>query len=239
MAWEQLAATEFIRHYAETWVRVKLPSKEWQVAFFRTGEWGSPTNIPLLLNIDGKDLRVDLNAVEFDTSMPKSGLYTSTAYGCPLIVNRSPNRQWKWGLTRANTDVQNVFANSRIMHKLKHMIGSKYEPNQKLTGAITFHALRLDTPIAKDILFPTYSPYKEGWESLKEGDTICSVFSTEWMGTPSPVHNGFLLWRQETIVAQLEFSGDRVQVKVVEPMFNQEVIDFYSRNGVANVEITY
>jgi len=239
MAYPELETKEFLKHYAETFVKVKLPKEEeWKCAYFRAGGWESPKTCTVQLHIGTGSNNYELNTLEFDLAPVKFGLYPLKTWGrAPVLVSRFPHRQWKWGLCRGNTLLFNIFAGPLFTGALHYSYREyNYAWDMK---AMRAHNPEVEASVIKDVMSPEYSPdYTRAVDSILKMKTTFQVLDREHMLTISPIHPGLLLWKWDRPIAKLTFPSKevtRVQVGK-EAIFRQEVVDFYSRKGMTNVE---
>ena len=239
MSKRQLELQEFIRHYSETYVRIKrkktAKDPKWEVAYFRSAEIENMEYVPVILHIKGKQVQENLLDIEVDTSFPKFGLYPHSAYGqCVLLVSRYPARQWRWGMCRNNTSVVNVFTKVPRFLSACRLLADRYG-GQVLQNQLLLANLSFDETVAASVLEPEYQSYEKALEQVRDHEAAFSVIHQEWMVTVSPTSPGILLWRYDVPVAEVNLKGN--QVRITEPLFYQEVLDFYSRQGITNVQI--
>ncbi len=234
---KELEIREFIRHYSETYVRIKRKKGEWEFAYFRGGDYESSTTAPVSLRVGGKDTIENLHSIEIDTSFPKFGIYPHSYYGeCGLLVSRYPARQWRWGLCKNNIHVTNIFAHNKMFSDLNYFLMEVY--NERIPKDVCVSSFSFDDEIAKSILMPSHTnDYHKSVKQVSSLEKSVSVINHEMMVTVSPNSPDLTLWRYDSPVALLKVSNEAHKLKITAPLFAQEVADFYSRMGITNVEI--
>ena len=233
----QFQAQEFIKHYSDTYVRIRDKDKDnsWRAVYFRTGEWQSKTKIYLEFYHHGKMLSYNFNDIEIDTSFPPSGVYPANIHGhCILFLTKPAARQWKWGLTKSNSLVRNILA-QEIFTYAANILDNEYEVISS-EGDTRFADVGFDEQVARYLLLPKYTPVKRGLAEVMNKDKFFAVFDKDYFCTVSPIHNGGLLWRWDIPIAKIyENTGSSYTIHPSSETFSQEVVDFFYRKGISNV----
>ena len=240
---KELEVTEFLKHYTDTYIRLKLKKGgEWIPAYFYGGEYQNSKSTPVYFSKDGRNKEAaDLNAIEIDTNYPEFGLYPSKIHGsCILLVAKNGFRQWKWGLCRGNTSLTNVFHTSKLLKATSdYLINNfRYALNSQV---VRLDSLALDHELAKEILNPAYVEYEKAIEELRSSKRLFACLDKDYFLMLSPSNKGMLLWRWDVPVAKISFpaKGSRVEVESIHKLFNQEVVDFFNRKAITDVSIKH
>ena len=234
---------EFLKHYSETWLRMRsvgLKQPEWVLGYLHAGAWHDENHAVVVVSVGAMNAKheMQMENVDFDTTPVKFGLYPHRHNGSmPLVVGRYPNRQWKWGLCRGNTFAHQVYDKSLFLNAHRHsqnLYGIMWNSREFRHGG-----LQVDSHVAKDILFPTYTPdYLAAVTAVRKLKSSFVVIDSESMVTCSPIHEGLLLWRWDRPIAKLHFlSEESTEAEVLSPIFKQELLDFYNRKGITNVRV--
>src|SRR3990167_2985150 len=241
----EIEGTEWLRHYSETYIRVKLDEKSnWETAYLHGGTWQSRTKMPIVLNLSSKSgLERDFHSIQVDTSYPLAGLYPHTHYGqCALLVHRNAARQWKWGLCRTNTTLSNILAtlsemtNGHEIMILKYGIGNSPQNGNSKRELPIFVQLGIDAPVADSLLCPQYDTFPSGLDAVLNRKKAVAVFNRDFAASLAFSHDGAWLWRWNQPIAKIFLHGHRHIVIPETEVFAQEVMDLYARKGIINVE---
>lgn len=180
-------------------IPLKNPWYKVKVVF---GEFSSKTCI--------KSLKYD-----FKFDIPPIGVlnYKDTV----VIATRFPARQWKKAATPENYNVHFPLKNLFKGLEQKYVL-----PNTFITNFdFNIHDI--------DILYKNkYYSFKEACQELKKGKVNATAISPEFFLTNSFYNNTTLLWRFNTIVAEIS----RGTIKYLLPVIEQEVKDFFKRNSI-------
>lgn len=150
---------------------------------------------------------------EFKFDFPPIGVlnYKDTV----VIASKFPARQWKKAATKENYTV--YFP----MYDLLQNLHIRYILPKKAT--LTFP---WNTAGIKLLFNNTFFSLKDATSALQKGKRIACAITKEFFVTNSHYNNSILLWRYNTIVAEIE----DIHITYVEPMFEQEARDFFKRN---------
>jgi len=238
---KEIDLKERLKHYENTYFRFREkqdPSGKWKLGWLADHEYNSRSDIPCSLTIEGKNMVFNFANLELDTSFPESGLYQCEDYGrIPLLVTRSPQRQWRWGMYKGNTHIEVVLYSNPMMRTVYQYIDRKYLFSGLPSG---FCALTLDFSVAHSIMFPKTVTFDVGVKELTSNipKGPCAIINNDFMLTISPIHEGLLLWRWDIPVAKVYTTREGHLLQSMSMIFRQEVIDFISRNGVTNATIS-
>jgi len=163
-------------------------------------------------NFDTFDYGCDL--FKFDFSCPSIGI-KNFKKGV-ILVNRSPNRQWRKGICSDNYTVKNPLKQTLLP------ILSKYNIDKKFLSPFNW-----SSPNMEYLYNNKYSTIKEALMELSSGEYIARAISKDFFMSLSMDKEAYTIYRKSIPV------GEIINEELIpfETPFKQEVIDiFYRRN---------
>lgn len=203
------------KRYYNTFIRYsKKELEDWKVIYVEK------------VLIDGDSFWIRTIDSNFDTLDYGSDTYKFN-FSCPstgiknfkrgvVLVNRSPNRQWRKGICSDNYTVKNP-----LKQTLSHII-SNYNIDRKFMSPFNW-----SSPNIEFLYNNKYSTIKEAIEELSSGEYIARAISKDFFMTLSMDKEAVTLFRKTVPVGEI-VKGELIPF---ETPFKQEVIDiFYRRN---------
>lgn len=150
---------------------------------------------------------------EFKFDFPPIGVlnYKETV----VITSKYPARQWKKAATHENYSVY---------IPTKNILEALY--NDFVLPKSTSFDFTWDTASVNELFNNKFFTYKEALLALQAGKKLACAITNEFFVTNSHYNKSILLWRYNTIVAEIQDT----YIFYVEPLFKQETIDFFKRN---------
>lgn len=150
---------------------------------------------------------------EFKFDFPPIGVlnYKDTV----VIANKYPARQWKKAATPEN------FVAYIPTGEIVHPIVDEYNTPKTMQIQFKWNVSNLE-----ELFNNKFFSYKDALVSLQLGKRFACALTPEFFVTNSHYNKSILLWRYNTIVSEIYDD----HVAYIEPMFEQEVVDFFKRN---------
>lgn len=236
-----LAAQEYSKQYADTFVKLSAPSLFGAEGGWRTGTFrvagGDRNGLPhaheflaeiYTLNADGESSpagTVDSTELEVDTTYPANGLVYIPAFAKVVMIERNAKRQWKWGLCRGNTYVWSpAVKHMRQAHRIAlHefflpfpvSLGHMLHRDETLSGQIAYWALN------REFVEP-----ETAVTTLFRRETFNIALSRFWFLSQSPTSENLLIWHLNRVVGEIAESRE---ISLSNDLFQQELRDFIIR----------
>jgi len=237
-----LEATEWGRHYQDTFVRVKTPANPvWSAAYIHealavepeisTGVQNYSVRITYTLCDRTREQTMGVlgQNVEVDPTFPKVGFFQ---YGSgTYYFERRPERQWKRSLSNGNCSLIPVAG--RLFNGITTLIAERYSI-AGLMDSLRMRPIRLDYRVCDNLWKRGKWPTLESAsENIMAGKLAMLPIDYDMALSVSPESANLLLWKFLYPVAEVKGT----EIKMLSPKFKQEVSDFFTRSGRFDVHV--
>jgi len=164
--------------------------------------------------IDKEYVTLSSNQYDFDFSFPPIGVlsYKNTV----VIASKYPARQWKKAATGENYKVWLPL--QPIFNKLSGVFIIPRSINKEINWTVEdVHEWFSSKTV----------PFKEAIDLLKNNKKIAVALSEQFFITSSHYGQGYLIWRYNKIVAEVDHS---LNLTIISKAFEQEIKDYFDRS---------
>lgn len=210
------------RRYANSYVAVKCSEFSETVPIYVRDIGFNDSGVPSLYSIcldGGMEVKHEFNFKEVEIlPTPKSRVFD--ARGITFVYKRKTDRQWTRGISGNNSFLYSpiAFMLECLQNKTK-----KCEVQYDKTDA---WSLEVVGSLFNDIK----TPFTMALSLLDSGKTISKTITRNNFISLSPKDGTYLLWYMDRVIAS--FSPSTYSAEVLEPLYYQEVRDFFIRQGV-------
>lgn len=202
------------RRYARTVVEVIYkPTKE-KFPIFVDSLHFLPEGVILVGNKAGKEMQEKYNDYVFLES-PESGVFDFG--GTTYVYQHRPERQWRKGICLDNSSIFSPILN----------IIDRFDCNEV---RLNYRPKVYSVKGLKNLFRDTVLRLEEGIKLLSESDNLSVALNKKYFISIYTEANSYVLWRMDKPLCK--FYPETFSVTLFEPIYRQEVIDFFNRQGV-------
>lgn len=230
---------EFNRQYSDTYFRARNANPatgdgKWRTTYLR-GLHNTERNPSACLadlvffkgadNNTGDSITCPMTDIDVDTSYPETGLYEIN--GFPFLLERIPNRQWKWGICRTNTAFFPILKSIYLplLRKLQRQFLVKLPSSLLLSEYHTEDVCALHS-----IFFPSSDKtVTQALSDMGSSKQFSTVINRDFALSISPSYAGYILWKHAIPFAKVNHNNGNISIK--NKAFSQEIMDYLNRSG--------
>jgi hypothetical protein len=229
-----MEAREFGRRYQETYIRYIPPKSEKPIpVYVHAAGYNRTGTVDLKLEDCYNNIyHCSTKGDDLDLSFPPLGFFSHE--NLTFFLERAPHRQWKWGLSSANSFLIMPFG-KWCGARVHNFIKDKFLTNVSLSVLqipSTRHLLHVGRVHA--IFNQTFHSYDEAIKRLTE--RVMIPINRQMAVSVSPNTPDYMFWIGLNPMAQINHNNPK-DIKVLDPALKQELVDYFNRNERFDIHV--
>lgn len=230
---------DFVQRYVSTYLRASIDKKEPQVFFIgdmvdRVGL--EPENNKFKITLQdskGEQYIRPYCDIVFDYALPRSrvvDLPDATYFVC-----QKADRQWRRGISPHTYSVVSPLA--YLYQEMEENLSYKYLFNKSIASMFGSRSGSRTSwfNLIPNMYDPKYPSMIEAHQMLEQSIKISVAFSTHYWLSLSAHTDGFLLWRDQLPIAEIDKKNPFIINCYENGLFKQELSDYLRKKGFHNV----